>query len=210
MRTTLAWTRAWRTAFGTLCSVARTVRAGLRLLGPPLRAMSTGLVKPLLRRLAPAQPGIVEGDWYGNDTVWRMALDLNRVLFFADRNGVLQERPQRRYFSVIDGIVAGEGEGPLLPTPKPWRDPAGGGTSGAGGPGGSPFDGLRLEEGPDAARGPGQRLAAAAIAPAGGSWPSGATASNGRVSHKRGRRFSFEPCSGWRGHIELARNPADP
>ncbi len=94
-------------------------RTGLRLLGSPLRLMATRVVKPLFRRLSPNSPAIVEGDWYGNDTVWRMALDLNRVLLYTDKDGVLRDQPQRRYFSVIDGIIAGEGEGPLFPTPKP-------------------------------------------------------------------------------------------
>jgi len=59
------------------------------------------------------------GNWYGNDTVWRMALDLNRIVFYADRNGEMREQPQRRYLSFIDGVLAGEGEGPLAPIPKP-------------------------------------------------------------------------------------------
>jgi len=64
------------------------------------------------------KPLIEKGDWYGNDTVWRAALDLNNVLFYADKQGHLQSRKLRRYFSVIDGIVGGEGEGPLAPIPK--------------------------------------------------------------------------------------------
>jgi len=61
---------------------------------------------------------IERGDWYGNDTVWRGALDLNKILFYADKEGHLQEKKCRRYFSIIDGIIAGEGEGPLSPKPK--------------------------------------------------------------------------------------------
>ena len=60
------------------------------------------------------------GNWYGNDTVWRMALDLAAVLTFADADGRLHDSPQRRFFSVVDGIIAGEGNGPMeadaLPT----------------------------------------------------------------------------------------------
>lgn len=93
-------------------------RVGLQMLGTPLRVMATRVIKPFFRRLAPAHPAIVEGDWYGNDTVWRMALDLNHALFFVGRDGMLKDIPQRRYLSVIDGVVAGEGEGPLFPTPK--------------------------------------------------------------------------------------------
>lgn len=91
------------------------------MVGPPLKTLNRTLVKPLVRRLSRRNgvAAITEGDWYGNDTVWRMALDLHMVLQLADREGHLRDTPQRRYFSVIDGIVAGEKEGPLYPHPKP-------------------------------------------------------------------------------------------
>jgi len=54
------------------------------------------------------------GGWIGNDTVWRMTLDLNRVLLHASKDGTLDpSRKARRYLTVVDGIVAGEGEGPM-------------------------------------------------------------------------------------------------
>jgi uncharacterized protein (DUF362 family) len=62
-------------------------------------------------------PKVIDGSWEGNDTLWRTILDLNRAILFADRNGVVQPTPQRRYFTLVDGIVAGEGEGPLGATP---------------------------------------------------------------------------------------------
>lgn len=56
------------------------------------------------------------GAWIGNDTVWRMTLDLNRILLFADRDGTMShDRHCRRYLTVVDGIVGGEGEGPMSP-----------------------------------------------------------------------------------------------
>jgi hypothetical protein len=61
---------------------------------------------------------IRSGNWYGNDTTWRMVLDLNRILLYVDSDGKHRDRPVRRYFSVVDGIVAGEGNGPLDPTPN--------------------------------------------------------------------------------------------
>jgi hypothetical protein len=60
-----------------------------------------------------------EGGWYGNDTLWRTILDLNRILLYADRRGEMQRRVQRRCLFLADGIIAGEGEGPLEPTAKP-------------------------------------------------------------------------------------------
>jgi hypothetical protein len=60
-----------------------------------------------------------EGSWAGNDTIWRTILDLNRVLLYCDAEGQLHEDRQRQYLALVDGIVAGEGEGPLEPDPKP-------------------------------------------------------------------------------------------
>ena len=58
------------------------------------------------------------GNWFGNDSAWRMTIDLLRIFYFADRHGLLHDTPQRRFFSVIDGVVGGEGNGPLTPDPK--------------------------------------------------------------------------------------------
>jgi uncharacterized protein (DUF362 family) len=55
------------------------------------------------------------GNWHGNDTAWRMVLDLNRILLLSDAEGRLHDKPVRKYFSVIDGVVGGDGEGPLHP-----------------------------------------------------------------------------------------------
>lgn len=62
--------------------------------------------------------GITEGSWYGNDTLWRVVLDLNRILLYASRDGALKDEPQRRTLTVIDGIVAGERDGPMHEIPK--------------------------------------------------------------------------------------------
>lgn len=62
---------------------------------------------------------IRSGNWYGNDTTWRMVLDLNCILLYAEASGNLRDRPVRRFLSVVDAITAGEGNGPLDATPKP-------------------------------------------------------------------------------------------
>ncbi len=62
-------------------------------------------------------PKIIDGGWEGNDTLWRTILDLNLALFYGRRDGSLASEPQRRYFTIVDGIVGGEGEGPLGATP---------------------------------------------------------------------------------------------
>jgi uncharacterized protein (DUF362 family) len=57
------------------------------------------------------------GNWHGNDTAWRMVLDLNKAFFYFDGRG--RPRSRRRYFSLVDGIVAGEGDGPSAPDATP-------------------------------------------------------------------------------------------
>ncbi|MBN2508136.1 MAG: DUF362 domain-containing protein [Verrucomicrobia bacterium] len=58
------------------------------------------------------------GNWHGNDTCWRMVLDVNKCLWFFDGAGRRRQTPLR-YLAVVDGIVGGEGNGPMSPDPKP-------------------------------------------------------------------------------------------
>jgi uncharacterized protein DUF362 len=60
-----------------------------------------------------AVPPITEGSWEGNDTIWRTTLDLAWSLLYVDASGVARSSPARRSFVLVDGIVAGEGEGPF-------------------------------------------------------------------------------------------------
>jgi len=50
-----------------------------------------------------------------------MCCDLNRCLYYSDAHGLYLEAPTpvRTVLTVIDGIVAGEGEGPLAPRDVP-------------------------------------------------------------------------------------------
>jgi len=61
----------------------------------------------------------LEGSWHGNDTVWRMCLDLQRVLHYGRLDGGFGEQPQRTVLTITDAIISGEGNGPLAPTPVP-------------------------------------------------------------------------------------------
>jgi uncharacterized protein (DUF362 family) len=59
----------------------------------------------------------LDGAWFGNDTIWRTCLDLQRVLRYGRVDGTLAGTPQRYVVSITDAIIGGEGEGPLAPTP---------------------------------------------------------------------------------------------
>jgi uncharacterized protein (DUF362 family) len=63
---------------------------------------------------------IRSGNWYGNDTVWRMILDLNKVLFYAETDGAIHPSrfiQRKKYIGIVDGIIGGQGNGPLYPDP---------------------------------------------------------------------------------------------
>ncbi|MFN2607558.1 MAG: DUF362 domain-containing protein [Acidimicrobiales bacterium] len=77
----------------------------------PYLQIADRTLKRVVRRLGAR----MAGSWHGNDTAWRMALDLARIAHYVDRCGVMRDEPQRVHLSVIDGIVAGEGDGPLAP-----------------------------------------------------------------------------------------------
>ncbi len=64
---------------------------------------------------------IRSGNWHGNRTTWRMCVDLNRCLYYSNAKGENIEAPEpiRKVLTVMDAIIAGEGNGPLAPTNVP-------------------------------------------------------------------------------------------
>ena len=61
------------------------------------------------------------GNWFGNDTLWRMTLDLNKAFFYANPDGKMREEKlinAKKYIGIVDAIMAGEGNGPLSPNPR--------------------------------------------------------------------------------------------
>jgi uncharacterized protein (DUF362 family) len=81
------------------------------------RAIYHRFVKPF-KPIARETRALDGGNWHGNDSAWRMTADLAKILFYADKNGELQQTRQRQIFCVVDGIIAGELNGPLAPTAK--------------------------------------------------------------------------------------------
>lgn len=57
--------------------------------------------------------------WYGNDTTWRMVMDLNKIAVYGTKDGQIMKTKQRYYYSLGDGIIGGQGNGPLDPEPLP-------------------------------------------------------------------------------------------
>jgi uncharacterized protein (DUF362 family) len=57
---------------------------------------------------------IRSGNWHGNDTCWRMVHDINRCTLYSDGNAFPTASP-KRYFAIVDGVVAGDGDGPAAP-----------------------------------------------------------------------------------------------
>ena len=89
------------------------------------RTQSVNVLEAFLIRALRKAASVVEGDrmydgaWSGNDTIPRTTLDLNHALYFHDTtNGSLSDRQLRNVLHIVDGVVAGEGYGPLRPSPK--------------------------------------------------------------------------------------------
>ena len=83
-----------------------------------LAARGGAIAKPFARRIFGDTKEVVRsGNWWGNDTLWRMIHDLNRILLYARHDGSVADVPQRRTVSLVDGVIAGEGRGPEGPDP---------------------------------------------------------------------------------------------
>jgi uncharacterized protein (DUF362 family) len=77
-------------------------------------------ISSLLWRLSfPKKVHQMAAGWYGNDTAWRMVLDLNKIALYGTSNGKISSMPQRVIYSLCDGIIGGQGDGPLCPEPLP-------------------------------------------------------------------------------------------
>jgi len=75
------------------------------------------VVDRVARRVTRLVVPTTAGAWRGNDTTWRMAIDLARIVQYGTMEGRLADAPVRRHLVLVDGIVGGEDAGPLNPTP---------------------------------------------------------------------------------------------
>jgi hypothetical protein len=147
----------------------------------------------------------IDGSWHGNDTVWRMCLDLQRVLRYCRADGSLAQAPQRRVITITDAIVAGENNGPLAPTPAPA-----GFVTGALNPAAAEWVHARLM-GFDPSRIPLVRHAFDQFSYPLVDFPPSSIIVRARAGELRPEELDpilmpfFQPPSGWKGHLELAR-----
>ncbi|HUK56202.1 MAG TPA: DUF362 domain-containing protein [Nitrospiria bacterium] len=86
--------------------------------GPAAKLWAPVAVRLGARMFGSTHAVVRSGNWHGNDTTWRMTLDLNRILFHFDGTAQARRKPLR-YLTIIDGIVAGEGNGPMEADAKP-------------------------------------------------------------------------------------------
>ncbi len=98
----------------------RTAARGLRKLNravPGLGPLVHGQAHRVGAQLFGETEQVVRsGNWYGNDTCWRMCLDLNKLVIYGQADGTFAKQ-RRRYLVLADGVVAGEGAGPMNPDP---------------------------------------------------------------------------------------------
>jgi hypothetical protein len=98
-------------------AVVRTLeRASLRLptAGPWLFRFAKNVARPVFGSTQHTARG---GGWHGNDTLWRTVLDINRALMYGTADGQLHPQPSKRRFVLVDGIVGGQGMGPVFADP---------------------------------------------------------------------------------------------
>jgi uncharacterized protein (DUF362 family) len=97
--------------------LARRVAIEMPVVGPWLLARARNIGTAVL---GDTEHVVRSGNWHGNDTTWRMALDLNTILMYGGADGSLRsDVAPKTYLSFVDGILAGQGSGPLNPDPVP-------------------------------------------------------------------------------------------
>ena len=120
--------RVGGTGFGGDCYPGRNLlrRVSEYFLDQANRNIGGSLYKPLKfaskmfwRVSLPKDVHHLAAGWHGNDTTWRMVMDLNMIVKYGVADGTLSDKQQRSILYICDGIIAGQGDGPLNPDPLP-------------------------------------------------------------------------------------------
>ena len=99
---------------GILVKLVRKIALNIPIIGPLLAKKFRIAGKKVF---GAGNKTIRSGNWYGNDTTWRMAIDLNRCLLYGKTDGSFRNI-KNRYYSIVDGILGMEGNGPMHGTEK--------------------------------------------------------------------------------------------
>jgi uncharacterized protein (DUF362 family) len=102
-----------------LAAAVRNFSRRVPVVGPWAHRMARSVGKPVF---GDTETVIRSGNWFGNDTIWRMCLDLNKLVFYGNADGTLRPplaQNRKRHYVLVDGILAGQGRGPLNPDPLP-------------------------------------------------------------------------------------------
>jgi len=105
---------AWRLVEQKLVKITRQLALRIPILGPWAARAFRRLGKVIF---GDGSKALRSGNWHGNDTTWRMVLDLNRCLLFGTPDGTLDYTQRKRYYSVLDGRIGMEGDGPMKGDP---------------------------------------------------------------------------------------------
>jgi uncharacterized protein (DUF362 family) len=102
-----------------LVSAVRDLSRSVPVVGPWVHRVARSAGKQVF---GDTETTVRSGNWFGNDTVWRMCLDLNKLVAYGNADGTLREpvtTNRKRHYVLVDGSVAGQGRGPLNPDPLP-------------------------------------------------------------------------------------------
>jgi uncharacterized protein (DUF362 family) len=109
---------------GLVHKLERKIAGGLRKIalsspgiGPQLLRFARNVGRPMF---GDTENVIRSGNWWGNDTLWRMCLDLNKLVLYGNSNGTMRAgtvENRKRHLVLVDGILGGQGRGPMNPDP---------------------------------------------------------------------------------------------
>lgn len=102
-----------------IAAAVRTLSHRVPVVGPVIHRVARKAGKPLF---GDTETTVRSGNWFGNDTIWRMCLDLNKIVSYGNLDGSLSppiRGNRKRHYVLVDGIIAGQGRGPLNPDPVP-------------------------------------------------------------------------------------------
>ena len=148
---------------------------------------------------------IRSGNWYGNDTTWRMVLDLNRCLLYGNPDGTLRKDHPKRYYSIIDGMIGMEGMGPMQGDPKECGVYISGDDPALTDVVGATLMGFDWKKIPVIRECFNQKeMPITTLKPSDINVISDIPEWNGDINHlQQAKHFDFIPHFGWKGHIEL-------